>query len=615
MTRREILEALERMAVLLELDGANQFKARAFVNASRALDAAGTEPAELVENGTLRDIKGIGASIAEFIESLVKSGAHPDLTELTVKIPAGLMEMTTLTGFGAKKARKVWQELNIVTLADLKKAAEERTLASLDGFGDKSCSKILDSIVQRERNAGRHRLDVAREAADELLAFVRSIPSVQKAEAAGSLRRWKESVADLDVVAVATDAPAVMHAFNTHPNVLEVLAAGPTKSSVRLKPSGMQADLRVVTAVQFPHTMQHFTGSKEHNIELRARAKTMGLKVNEYGLFPEGDDNAKSLECADEAAIYAKLGLAYIPPELREGQGEIQWAEKNDVPKLLEQNMLRGTLHVHSTWSDGAHSIRQMAQTCHQLGLQYLGMADHSQAAAYAGGLSPDRVRQQWDEIDRLNDELANSMDGFRILKGIEADILQDGRLDYDGLPGGGEELWKGFDFIVASVHSSFSLPIDEQTDRVLRVLDNPYVSVLGHPTGRLITQREGYAIHMEKVIEKAAALGVAIEINAHPHRLDIDWRWGKKAREAGLYTSIDPDSHHMNGLADIEYGVAMARKAAWPIDKIITTWSADEVIAFAKKRRTGQPMPTLPPPVTKKPAVPRKKAPAAEKA
>jgi DNA polymerase (family 10) len=601
--KSDVLAALRQMAALLELDGANTFKVRAFENAARTLEANDIDPATVVADGSVDSIKGIGASIAAFIRELVETGNVRELAELSRRIPAGLLRMLDIPGFGPKKARAVWQERGITTINHLAHEAQEGTLADLRGFGAKTCQKILEGIRFLESGSGRFRINTAWEAAEELIEFLAGVPEVERIEAAGSLRRMKETVHDIDLVAMVADEAAakqVMAAFVGHPAVEAVLGHGATKSSVRLA-STMQADLRCVTPEQFPHTLQHFTGSKEHNVRLRQRAKDRGLRMNEYGLFRLAESEAASLDaekvdpstigariaCADEAGVYGALGLAWIPPELREDMGEWAAAERGEVPRLVERGDLRGILHNHSTWSDGRASIRAMAEACRALGVEFFGIADHSQVAAYAGGLQPDRVRRQWDEIDALNAAFADApaddpMHGFRILKGIEADILPDGTLDYakDG------DLLDGFEYVVGSVHSSFSLSEREQTDRVLRAMDDPRLTILGHATGRLLLRRDGFAIRLEEVLEKAAANRIAVEVNASPYRLDLDWRWGRRAVELGVKTAINPDAHVPAGLADIRYGLGIARKAGWAPKDVLSCWSADEVVAFARARR-----------------------------
>jgi DNA polymerase (family 10) len=412
--------------------------------------------------------------------------------------------------------------------------------------------------------------------------YLEAEDAVLAVQAAGSVRRSKETVHDIDVVVSTKKPNDVMDAFVAMDPEAEILGKGETKSSVRMK-NGLQVDCRCVSPKQYPHALQHFTGSKEHNIQVRARARKMGLKVSEWGLFDADDeDNEKPIYCKDEAGIYKKLGLEYIPPELREGLDELTWAEDGEVPDLLEEKQIKGLLHCHSTYSDGKNSLEEMARACHDLGMSYLGICDHSQAAFYANGLNPDRVKKQWDEIDELNDKFTEELDGFRILKGIEADILPSGDLDFhdDG------DLLDGFELVVASIHGNFNFSKEDQTKRVLSALENPAVTILGHPTGRLLTTRKSYDIDLEEIIEKAVELGVAIEINASPYRLDLDWRWGEQARKHGLHTAICPDAHNVNGLEDFRFGVGIARKAAYAPDHVLNTRSAKDLLKFSNARK-----------------------------
>ena len=397
---------------------------------------------------------------------------------------------------------------------------------------------------------------MVRDEARRILDLVRSVSGVTRAEVCGSVRRRGETSKDIDVVASAENGEAVMEAFAGDDGVLEVVGRGPTKCSVRLK-AGPSADLRVVDDASFPFAVMYFTGSKEHNIEIRGRAQRMGMKLNEYGLVRESGEDA--LDCEDEAAIYRALDLAWIPPELREASGEIEAAESGSLPDLVRTENLRGVLHCHSDWSDGSASIAQMAEACRERGWAYLGLCDHSQTAAYAGGLDADRVRAQHEEIDRVNAELGES---FRVLKGIEVDILPDGSLDFP------DDVLAGFDVVVASVHSSFRLPEEEQTERISRALRNPYVDVL------------------EAVVRLAAEQGVAVEINAHPQRLDLDWRSVRYGLELGLKTCINPDAHAVEGLDDVDYGIGIARKGWCTPEDVLNAWPLEELLEWLGKRR-----------------------------
>jgi DNA polymerase (family 10) len=390
----------------------------------------------------------------------------------------------------------------------------------------------------------------------------------------GSVRRRGETSKDIDIVVAAPDADAVMDAFVAVDGVEEVTGRGPTKCSVRLA-AGPSADLRVVAAEQFPFAVVYFTGSKEHNIRLRARAQERGLRLNEYALARE--DGSGSIACDDEADVYAALDLAWVPPELREDRGELEAAETGSLPDLVERDDLRGVLHCHSSWSDGAATIAEMAEAARARGYGYLGLCDHSQAAAYAGGLDADRVREQHAEIDRVNADLDGA---FRVLKGIEVDILPDGTLDFP------DDVLASFDLVVASVHSRFGLSEEDQTARVLAALDNPYVDILGHPTGRLLLSRDPYALDLQRVVGAAAERGVAVEVNAHPQRLDLDWENLRYGLARGMKTAIDPDAHDVDGLDVVEYGVGIARKGGCTADDVLNAWPLERLLEHLAARR-----------------------------
>ncbi|MBI5154105.1 DNA polymerase/3'-5' exonuclease PolX [Candidatus Poribacteria bacterium] len=576
--RGDLLRALERMAVLLDLDGANSFKVNAYTKAVRALADDTIDIEELVAAGRLTEIEGIGKGLAEKITEFWTHDRIAELNELEAKYPPGLIEMTEIPGFGAKKARAVFDALGVKTMDELKAACEDGRAAELKGFGKKTADKILAGIEQLRRHSGRFRLDAASAAAQPILERLRAHPSVQRVEVAGSLRRWRETVKDMDFVC-ATESPAeVMALFTTMAGVTAITGQGPTKSSVLLE-AGMAADLRCVTAAQFPFTLQHFTGSKEHNTKLRARAKDMGLKSNEYGLFREGAE--ESLPAGSEEDIYRHLGLAFIPPAMREDMGEIEAAADGRLPRIVEMGDLRGLLHMHTHYSDGQPDIEDYAQWASEHGFEWMGIADHSQTAAYAGGLKPDRVREQFAEIAAVN--AAWNQKGVRLLRGIEADILTDGSLDYE------EELLREFDFIVASVHSQFKLTEEEQTARIRKAIENPYTTVLGHMTGRLVLKRDGYQVNQKEIITACAREGVVIEINANPWRLDIDWRLIPFALEQGAYLSIGPDAHSVAGLDDTKYGIGIANKGWVTKERLVNCWSAEEFLAFARRRRNSK--------------------------
>src|SRR6266705_2590691 len=451
---------------------------------------------------------------------------------------------------------------------DIEQLTREDKVAHLPGFGKKTQDNILQGIAFLTHHAGRFLYPVAEEEAERIRAALASLPEIVRLEVGGSLRRRRETVKDIDMVAsVADDAPdearhKIMDFFTSQPSIQAITGKGDTKSSVILG-SGIAMDLRVVKDSQFPYTLHHFTGSKEHHIPLRRRALSMNMTINDYGLFKGKEPNLELVPCKNETDIYAALGMAYIEPELREDMGEIEAAVHGTLPKLVQESDLRGVLHVHSTWSDGQNTIRDMAEACIARGFMYLGITDHSKAAAYAGGLSEDSLRRQHEEIDRLNEEYAGRL---RILKGTECDILKDGSLDY------ADEVLASLEFVVASIHSNFNLSPEEQTRRMLHAISNPYVNIIGHPTGRLLLERAGYALDMEAVIDAAVEHGVCIEIKAHPSRLDMDWRLVKRARDRGMKIPIDPEAHILAGLDVIRYGIGVARKGWLSASDVLNT-------------------------------------------
>ncbi|MCK6619545.1 MAG: DNA polymerase/3'-5' exonuclease PolX [Calditrichaceae bacterium] len=575
MDKKQIAQILREMALILEIQGENIFKVRAHENAARALEGLTAGLEELVASGEIREVKGIGEAMAKKIQTLLSGEELPEYRKLKDSLPAGLLEMAKIPGMGPKKIKAVWDELGIDTVEALEAAGKADKISGLKGFGAKSQEKILQGLEMLKKYRGQYLVSEAQEQAQALHRALEKFPGVIRCEIAGSLRRRKEIVKDIDLAASAAEAgrAAIMDFFTTLPAVASVIAKGETKSTVTLN-NGMNADLRIVSEAEFPYTLHHLTGSKEHNVALRQHAIKLGLKVSEYGLF-RGEEN---IPCKDEADVFRNLGMAYIPPELREDYGEIEAAQENRLPKLIEAQDIRGIIHVHTDWSDGVNTLEEMARACRKLGYEYLAISDHSKAAAYAGGLSEERVRQQQEEIDRLNAELQ----GFRILKSIECDILADGRLDFS------DEVLASFDLVIASVHSKLNMAESEATERILKAIRNPYVTILGHLTGRLLLEREGYPLNHRAVIDAAAELGVCIEINANPRRLDLDWRFCKYALEKGVMLSINPDAHRVSGFGDMEYGLGAARKGWLAKENVLNTRPAEEVLAFARKRRAN---------------------------
>jgi DNA polymerase (family 10) len=546
MNNKDIALSLEEMATLMELNGENSFRIRSYSNAVRQVELLKESVTDLIAAGTLDSVRGIGKKLADNIAVLIETGKLPGYEELKAELPEGLLEMLDVPGLGAKRVRGIYESLGISDVDALAKACEAGDIEQLSGFGKKTAENILKGVAYLQKHRGRFLSRTAQAEAENLRAFVQDLPGVIRLEVTGSVRRRMETSKDVDIVVSTEDPIALADAFASYEGVEEITGKGETKVSVILT-SGMSADLRMVADDAFPYILHHFTGSKEHNTMMRQRAKERGWKLNEYGLF----DGDKRIDCDDEVGLFAALDLAYIAPELREGQGEIEAAEAGRLPDLVTKQDLKGTLHVHTTYSDGRNSVEEMAKEALKLGYSYIAICDHSKAAAYANGLNETRVRAQWDEIEKVNDTL----DGIRVLKGIEVDILGEGRLDFD------DGFLAEFDVVVASIHSKFSMTEKEATERVIRAVENPHVDILGHLTGRLLLSREGYPLDIRAVIDAAAETKTAIEINANPARLELDWRYLDYAKEKGVKIPINTDAHSTAGLSDMHFGVGMARK------------------------------------------------------
>jgi DNA polymerase (family 10) len=571
MDNKRVGRVLQEIATLLELQGDNPFKSRAYRNASLAVLALDEDVAGVARAGRLRDALGIGAALEQKITELVTTGELRYHSELRDAFPPGFMELLQVPGLGPKKIKLLYEKLGIGTVEQLEAACRENRLLSLAGFGTRTQERVLKGIDQARRHRGSFLPRFATEQANLLMVGLGLCHAVSHASIAGSLRRKAEIIRDIDVVAASDDPEKVMKHFTGLTLVDRTTGQGNKRASVVLA-SGIAADLRVSTAAEFPFALHYFTGSKEHNTDLRSRAKKLGLKLNEYGLF-RGEE---LVPCADEAAIFAALGLDYIAPELREGAGEIEAAERHALPRLVEESDIRGVLHVHSTYSDGADSLEDMVQAAAELGYRYIGISDHSKSAFYAHGLSEAEIARQHEEIGRLQKRFPS----IRILRGIESDILADGSLDYD------TSVLDSLDFVIGSIHSRFKMAESEMTARIIRAVENRYITVLGHPTGRLLLEREGYAVDLHKVIDAAVANGVAVEINAHPNRLDLDWRVARYAAEKGAMLSVNPDAHSTRGLRDVGYGVGLARKAWLPAEQILNARDVDGFLEFSLSRR-----------------------------
>lgn len=566
MNKDQVAAILTEIGVLLELKGENPFKTRAYHNAARVLETL-REPLEtLVAEKRLGELKGFGEALQDKVATLVTTGALPYHAELKASVPPGLVEMLDLPGVGPKKVKRLHDELGITTVAELETACQAGRIAALDGFGEKSQQKILEGIAFRRQFASRHRLGEALAAADPILDALRDHPDVIRCSTAGSLRRWKEVVGDLDFVVSSKNPGAILDYFTQLPPVTSVLARGDTKASVILN-EGLQADLRVVADTEFASALAYFTGSKEHNIVLRQRAIARGLRLNEYGLFrstEETRDPALRLPCPTEEEIYDQLGLAWVPPELREDAGEFAAAEARELPRLLEWTQLKGSLHNHSQWSDGRDTLEDIAAHARELGCAYWAITDHSRASFQANGLTVPRLRQQLRAIADLNRQFADEGAEFRLLTGSEVDILKDG-LDFP------DDVLAELEVVVASLHVPSS-DLAENTKRLVRAAENPHVHMLGHPSGRLLLERDAYKVDLPAVIEACAATGTWIELNASPWRLDLDWRLWRQARDRGVRCVINCDAHRLEHAGFLRLGAGLARKGWLTKEDVINT-------------------------------------------
>lgn len=573
MDKSTVARVLREISVLLQVKGENAFKSRAYDIAADRIAGYAGDLTELVRAKKLRELPGIGAAIEEKVTELVTTGTLAYHQQLLADYPPGIVDLLKVPELGPKKAATLWKELGVGDVDALEKACREGRVRGVKGFGEKSETKILEGVAQmRAQQADlRHRLGDVLPVAEEILARVRATPGVIRAAVAGSVRRFRETVADVDIIASSETPVPVMAAFAHDSHVSKVLSHGETKCSVRLFHPDLQVDLRVVPDEDFATALHHFTGSKAHHIRLRGRAQDRGLKISEWGLH-RGEEK---LPVPDEETLYRLLELPYVPPELREDWGEVEAAETARLPGvLLEIGDVQGNVHSHSTWSDGKDTLEAMALAARGLGLTYLTVTEHSQAAHYAGGLTEDALKRQWDEIDALNEKVP----GIRLLKGIEVDILEDGTLDYP------EHVLEKLEVVIGSVHVRHQQDEDKMTQRVLRAFDNPYLHILGHATGRLINSRPPYGLRMPEVFEKAARRGVAIEVNGNPHRLDLHAEHVRQALTYGVKLVVSTDSHSVRELHHLRFSVGTARKGWARKEDVLNTLSAD---AFAHTLRT----------------------------
>ena len=570
MEKNDIASVLDEIATFMELTGENPFKIRAYSAGARILENMTEDLGELIDGGKLAEIPGLGEALVDKITTLRRDGVLPFHQKLKASIPAGLLEVMQIPGLGPKKVRALWTQLAVEDLAKLKEVCESGAVAELKGFGAKTQEKILEGIKNRIAYGKRHRWYEAAAIAEPILAGLRALPQVSLAESAGSLRRARETVGDLDFLVASSEPKPIMDWFVAYPGVKEVTAHGETKSSVRFE-NGLQADLRVVPAEQFYFALHHFTGSKEHNVAMRHRALGRGLSMSEWG-FKSVDDKTIAPGAKNEEEVFQALGLPWIPPELREGNGEIDAAEAGQLPKLVQLSDLRGVFHNHTTESDGDHTLDQMAAAAEAHGWDYLGISDHSKSSFQAGGLDEARLSKQLEDIAQLN---ASKKYRVRVLSGSEVDILKDGTLDFS------DDVLARLDFVVASVHNLFTLDREAQTARIIKAIENEHVDMVGHLTGRLLNRREPYDVDIAKVIDAAAANDTIIELNANPWRLDLDWRWWRRAAEKGVLCSINPDAHDIDQLAFAAHGVRIARKGWLTPEQVLNTRSLPEVLSW----------------------------------
>ncbi|MGE0708550.1 MAG: DNA polymerase/3'-5' exonuclease PolX [Planctomycetota bacterium] len=564
MQNREIEAALSEIAQLLELKGENPFKVRAYENAARAVSSLQEEVALLIAEGRLGKVPGIGKSILAKLEELVAEGELSYLNELREGIPAGLFEVLAVPGMGPKKTKLLWEQLGVESLAGLEAACREGQVAELKGFGQKSQDKILDGIAHLALTRGRRLRSEALPHAERLRAALGALPGVEQVEVAGSLRRGRETVKDVDLLVASADAAPVMQAVREDPEVDAVIGSGETKTSVRLK-DGLQVDVRVVAPRSFACALAYFTGSKEFNVALRGLALDQGYSLNEYDLRPL--DGSPPPEVADEPALHRLLGLDYVPPELRENTGELLAAQEGRLPRLVEAGDLRGVLHVHTTWSDGSGSVAEVVAAAAALGYDYVGISDHSEAAGYANGLSVERLERQKEEVAAAREAFPQ----LRVLHGCEVDILSNGALDLT------DACLERLDFVIASIHMELGMERQKMTKRLARALAHPAVRVWGHPLGRKLLKREGSEFDWEPLLDVCAEHGVAVEVNGSPRRLDADWVHVRRIRARGVRLCLNPDAHEPGAMDHAaRYGVLEARRGWATAEDVVNTLSLE---------------------------------------
>jgi len=579
MENIEIAQVLDELADLLEIRGSNPFRIRAYRNAVRTVKGQTRSLRQMLEEGEdLTELPAIGKDMASHIQEIVETGSLGRLDDLAREVPRSLVELVKLDGVGPKKAKKLWEELDVTTVDGLEAELEKGTVQKLEGFGAKTVEKIADAIESYRAQTGRFRLDTVDELIRPLVEYMREAPGVERLEVAGSYRRRKETVGDVDLLAQAEGSGAeVVTYFTEYGSVEKVVNEGDTKGSVVLR-SGLEVDLRVIPAESFGAAMHYFTGSKEHNVRVRQLAQRKGLKVNEWGVFRVDDvaeEEGERVGGAEEEDVFRAVGLPWVPPVLREDRGEFDLGEKGEVPRLVQMDDIRADLHMHSTWSDGKQSIEEMALSCRERGYEYMVVTDHSPALSMVQGLTAERARQQWEEVDGVNERV----DGITVLRGMEVDILKDGSLDMD------DDILEELDVVLIAIHSLMDMDRSTMTDRVLKAMEHPCVDLLVHPTGRLLGRRDAYPIDVEAVLQAARDLDVAVEINANPHRLDLNDVHVHRARELGVPVAINTDAHSTNGLDNLGYGLDQGRRGWLGPDDVLNTRSLDAFRTWLDRR------------------------------
>lgn len=575
MDKKDIIEVLERIGTMLEIKGENPFKIRAYFSGARTLQTMEEDLGEVIGEGRLGEIPGIGKALTEKVETLYTTGELEFYDKLVASVPSGLMDLLEVPGLGGKKIKALHEQLGVDSIDSLTKACKEGEVAKLKGFGAKTQEKILSGIKNREAYAARHLWWDARAVVERILPALQALPDVERAEAAGSFRRGMETVGDLDFIVASSNPAPIMEWFVGMEGISEVTAHGETKSSIRME-GGMQADLRVVPTEQFYFALHHFTGSKDHNVRMRQKALSMGLSLSEWGLRPEEEKNATRkkgpVSASSEEDVFKALGLSYVPPALREGMGEVEAAEKGELPELLKLDDLQGCFHNHTTASDGRNSLKEIAGEADKRGWAYLGIADHSKSSFQANGLDEERLLKQVHAIQAIND---SGEFRVRLFSGSEVDILSEGRLDFE------DSVLESLDYVVASVHNGLTQDEETMTTRLIRAIEHPHVTMIGHLSGRLLLRREASKMNVQKIIDAALANGKILELNANPMRLDMDWRYWRKAADRGLLCCINPDAHALHHF-DFQYaGVLAARKGWLQREQVFNTKTLPEVLTY----------------------------------